>query len=70
MSDPSTPDLTGLFPMLQTPFAEDGSLDSGSVARLVDYLCGSESGRFLLPRIRKRMVDADDIGVGRRSRLA
>jgi 4-hydroxy-tetrahydrodipicolinate synthase len=39
----------GLFPILQTPFADDGSLDFVSLARLVDYLCVSEAAGFVFP---------------------
>jgi 4-hydroxy-tetrahydrodipicolinate synthase len=40
--DPTTPALTGVFPVLPTPFDRDGQIDEAALRRLVRYLlhCG------------------------------
>jgi len=38
-----TSDAQGVFPIAPTPFLEDGTIDTGSIDRLVDFYleCGS-----------------------------
>ena len=61
MTPPLTPRYRGLFPVVPTPFTEDGSLDIASQKRCVDFMIDAGSdGLCILANFSEQFLLADD----------
>jgi len=59
--------LEGVFPIVATPFREDGAADVGDLARLVDFIVGAGVDGVVFPGVASEF---DTLAPGERRELA